>query len=129
MPLHKPSLVCTVLIGPRERGQAVPGVQWGRVYQQGLGGPGEEEVSWATLPKATQWEAKSPSQGGRKTEEGGGAAQELKLRACCMLHCPKLQNIYLHVQNRNLKIKLLNISKQQTKSIKIKARELSEDEA
>lgn len=64
-----------------------------------------------------------------KQREGGGATQELKLQAWCMLQCPKLQNVHLHIQNRNLKIKLLNISKQQTKSIKIKARELSEDEA
>lgn len=35
----------------------MPGVPWGWVYQQCLGGPGEEEVSWAGLPETTRWEA------------------------------------------------------------------------
>lgn len=65
--------------------------------------------------KATPWEAKSPSQRGGQTA-GGGDACELKLQTCCILHCPKV----LPIQNTNLKIKLLSISKQWTKNIKPK---------
>lgn len=73
------SLWCIVFTGLREsekerergeKGLTVPGVQWSSLYQQCLAGPEEEELSWVRLPKATQWEAKSPSQGGRKIVGG-----------------------------------------------------------